>query len=495
MDNNFKITVTPTATMTMTECIPNWQYVGNRGFSIDMAGGTSLYVDNGTPYITYTDVGYWGATVMKYTGNGSTGWELVGSKEFSAGQAYNTSLYIDNGVPYVAYSDNANGSRATVMEYTKKGSTGWESLGSAGFSAGGVMYTSLSINNGVQYVAYQDQSNNNKATVMKYTGNGSSGWENVGSTTGFSAGEADYTSLYIDNGVPFVAYKDIFNSYGATVMKYTGNGSSGWENVGSAGFSAGEASFTSLFIDNGVAYVAYEDIFNNGKATVMKHTGNGSSEWEPIGNAGFSAGGAGYISLYIGNGIPYVAFEDTVKGGTVMEDTGKGSTGWEIVGSAGFSPSGVEYTSLYISNGVPFVAYGDSPDYNYAASVMKYDCIGGSGNGMNMASVSKFTPTPTPTVENKFDTSTVYNYPNPSTGKTTIRFALPEPQEVKILIYNINGKQVWAKTLSETDTVRGINTIIWDGKNDVGVNVANGIYIYRVAIKDKTIIKKIAIIH
>ena len=55
------------------------------------------------------------------------------------------------------------------------------------------------------------------ATVMKYNG---TSWDNVG-PAGFSAGQADDPSLAIDNtGTPFVAFKDTTNSYQVTVMKY-----------------------------------------------------------------------------------------------------------------------------------------------------------------------------------------------------------------------------------------------------------------------------------
>ncbi len=95
--------------------------------------------------------------------------------------------------------------------YKKSSAEGesWEILGSAGFSAGSVDYTSLSVDsNKIPYVAYNDSSTSSAATVMKYSSTTES-WIVVGQP-GFSAGAIDYTSLSIDsNDIPYVAYIEI----------------------------------------------------------------------------------------------------------------------------------------------------------------------------------------------------------------------------------------------------------------------------------------------
>jgi uncharacterized repeat protein (TIGR02543 family) len=240
----------------------------------------------------------------------------------------------------------------------------WETVGSAGFSESYANYTSLYVYNGTPYVAYQDWSgidhiSSKKVTVKKFDG---SAWVTVGEAR-FSAGEADYTSLYMYNGTPYVAYRDAANSYKATVMKYTG---SAWEAVGSAGLSAGIANYTSLYVYNGTPYVAYEDGDNGSKATVMQYNG---SAWETVGSAGFSAGQSNYTSLFVYDGTPYVAFEDVdSQKVTVMQYDG--ST-WETVGSAGFSAGDAWYASLYVYDGTPYVAYKDLGNSS-KATVMRY---------------------------------------------------------------------------------------------------------------------------
>ena len=364
------VTFLPQLTMTAQAAEYGWQNLGGAGFSDGKVDFTSLYVYDGTPYVAYADrSNSFKATVMKYTGTGDTGWEVVGSAGFSAGEAYCTSLYVYDGTPYVAYEDLGNSYKATVMKYTGAGDTGWEAVGSAGFSGGSASDTSLYVYDGTPYVAYTDTPYSFKATVMKYTGAGDTGWEAVGSA-GFSAGIANYNSLYVYDGTPYVAYTDGGNSSKATVMKYTGTGGTGWEAVGSAGFSEDEVYYTSLYVYDGTPYVAYRDSGNSYKATVMKYTGAGGTGWEAVGSAGFSEDGAGYTSLYVYDGTLYVAYMDNYKA-TVMKYTGAGDTGWEAVGSTRFSTGYVSCVSLYVYDDTPYVAFEDG-DNSYKMTVMYY---------------------------------------------------------------------------------------------------------------------------
>jgi subtilisin family serine protease len=70
------------------------------------------------------------------------------------------------------------------------------------------------------------------------------------------------------------------------------------------------------------------------------------------------------------------------------------------------------------------------------------------------------------------------NYPNPFNPITTIRYGLTEPGIVKILIYNILGREV--VTLVNHVKPAGNYIAVWDGKSSQGLEVSSGIYFYRV---------------
>jgi PKD repeat protein len=76
------------------------------------------------------------------------------------------------------------------------------------------------------------------------------------------------------------------------------------------------------------------------------------------------------------------------------------------------------------------------------------------------------------------------NYPNPFNPTTTIRYDLAEASFVKIEIYNILGIKV--RTLINTSDEAGTHTKIWDAKNDQGIKVSTGVYIYRIRAISKS---------
>ncbi len=349
---------------------PSWVDVGAAGFSAGGAQYTSLAFNPSTnqPYVAYRDVANGNkVTVMKFDG---TSWVDVGTAGFSAGEVQFISLAFNPSTnePYVAYFDGGapNLGRATVMKFD---GTAWVNVGTAGFSAGAVQYTSLAFNPSTNepYVACS-VGGDSKVTVMKFDG---TSWVNVG-TAGFSAGVVNYTSLAFNESTnePYVAYRDGANSNKATVMKFDGTA---WVNVGTAGFSAGSAAFTSLEFNPSTnqPYVAYEDAANGRKSTVMMFN---DTSWVNVGTAGFSAGVVNYTSLAFNESTnePYVAYLDAVNGAkaTVMKFNG---SAWVDVGAAGFSGGAALYTSLAFnpSTNQPYVAYLDAVNGS-KATVMKY---------------------------------------------------------------------------------------------------------------------------
>ncbi len=74
------------------------------------------------------------------------------------------------------------------------------------------------------------------------------------------------------------------------------------------------------------------------------------------------------------------------------------------------------------------------------------------------------------------------NHPNPFNPQTTISFALPTDQNVKLKIYSTRGALV--RSLLHGPQLAGMHRAVWNGRDDRGQGVASGVYFYRLETGD-----------
>ena len=76
------------------------------------------------------------------------------------------------------------------------------------------------------------------------------------------------------------------------------------------------------------------------------------------------------------------------------------------------------------------------------------------------------------------------NYPNPFNPSTRIEYEVPSRSNVRLVVYDILGQLV--RTLVSADQSIGRFTAVWDGTNDSGVQLASGMYVYRLEATEGT---------
>lgn len=90
------------------------------------------------------------------------------------------------------------------------------------------------------------------------------------------------------------------------------------------------------------------------------------------------------------------------------------------------------------------------------------------------------------------DYSLDQNYPNPFNPETMIKYQLPKAGKVVLKIYNTLGHEVRALVNEEKEA--GYHEIRWDGRDDRGVLVSSGVYIYRIQAGDFVSIRKMLLL-
>ncbi len=210
----------------------------------------------------------------------------------------------------------------------------------------------------------------------------------------------------------------------------------------------------------------------------------------------------------------HVAYEqesgvNTAFLGIVPLSQGQLSGGRISSGAAEIYPTGVAFTDSIKNNFVStfratnmFTDNGKSDDQSIIASVGPYDInakdtvraafavISGSSLG-DLIATARLAQRDYVAIGNAFGPVTKVNpeeipltfaldqnFPNPFNPTTMIRFALPKESKVSLKVYDVIGREV--RTLVNGDLAAGINTVEWNGRNNLGQSVASGMYLYRI---------------
>jgi len=84
------------------------------------------------------------------------------------------------------------------------------------------------------------------------------------------------------------------------------------------------------------------------------------------------------------------------------------------------------------------------------------------------------------------------NVPNPFNPQTKISFNLDRQTQVHLAVYDITGRLV--RVLANDVHTAGEHTLIWDGRNMAGDQVASGTYFYRLTSPDNTFSRKMTML-
>ena len=81
------------------------------------------------------------------------------------------------------------------------------------------------------------------------------------------------------------------------------------------------------------------------------------------------------------------------------------------------------------------------------------------------------------------------NYPNPFNPSTIITYDLAKASDVQLSIFDVRGREI-KKLVVDTFQSPGKYHVAWIGKDDYGMNVSAGVYIYKLKVSNKVFHKK-----
>lgn len=155
-----------------------------------------------------------------------------------------------------------------------------------------------------------------------------------------------------------------------------------------------------------------------------------------------------------------------------------------------------KYAFLAASDGAHVLTDGPTPkDYGVVVSVGPFDLARGDQRevayaligGMSLAELQQnsdraqavYAAKSADASENEANGITILlpSAPNPFETKTTVHFSLARPADARILIYDVGGRLV--RRLVEGPRPAGVQSIVWDGRDDRGHTAPAGVYFLR----------------
>ena len=84
------------------------------------------------------------------------------------------------------------------------------------------------------------------------------------------------------------------------------------------------------------------------------------------------------------------------------------------------------------------------------------------------------------------------NFPNPFNPETTISYDLPEPERIRLSIYDTPGQLV--RLLLDEVRSAGVHTVVWDRTDEAGQHVASGVYLCCLEAGKFTAVRKLLVV-
>jgi plastocyanin len=503
------------------------KYNGPPGNDEDFA--VDITVDNsGNVYITGTSYGGGGISydyaTIKYYANGDTAWvRRYNGPANDDDRASAIAVDGSNNV-YVTGESEGGGTDCdyATIKYYPNGDTAWVRRyngqtnsfdrasaiavdGSGNVYVTGYSDVSDTLPTNQQYATIKYYPNGDTAWVRRYNGPGND-WDWVYAIAVDGSGNVYVTGSSVGSGThnDYATIKYYPNGDTAWVRRYNGEGS-GWD----IAYAITVDSCGNVYV-TGESYSSQTDF----DYLTIKYDSSGNELW---------------VETYNGPGNGFdIAYAIAVYGCNNVY----------VTGSSVGSGTGNDYATIKYVQGLSRVSITDDAFVPEADTVTVGDSVRWTNNGAEPHTTtsdaksawdsdtlypgesftfqldsagsypyhSKFHPSMTGTIvvlatdvkdetenrEKPSEISLFQNYPNPFNQATKIEFALAKSGFVSLKIYDILGRKV--RNLVSEQLSSGYKSVLWDGKNDSGQDVASGIYFYQLRVGDFAETKKLVLL-
>ncbi len=450
----------------------------DRGYAIAVDGPGNVYVtgysDNGANHDYLTVIYYTDGKIseLRYDGPGNGDDEAQALALDSSGNVYVTgySWGSETDFDYATIKHYPNGDTAWVRRYDGPGNNSDEGKAIAVDDSGNVCVTGYSYGSGT----YSDYA------TIKYYPNGDTGWVRRYNGPGDSTDVAWATAIDGSGNIYVSGVSDStgtgYEGYDYGTIKYDSSGVQLWVKRYNGPGNYWDDAYAMAVDDFGNAYVTGYSCGSGalGDYATIKYYSNGDTAWVRRYNGPGDDDDEAWAIAVDDSGNVYVTGNSCGGGtytdyATIMYDSSGREVWVAIYNGPGDLDDGANAIAVDGSGNV-YVTGESGTVYDCDYATIKY-----VQNGSDVKEETGDREKPS-----EFALS--QNYPNPFNQSTKIEFTLAKSGFINLNIYDILGRKI--RSLISEKVSSGYKSVLWDGKNDSGKDVASGIYFYQLKVEN-----------
>jgi hypothetical protein len=143
-------------------------------------------------------------------------------------------------------------------------------------------------------------------------------------------------------------------------------------------------------------------------------------------------------------------------------------------------------------NGTPFkyghVVVDEAQDH----SAVALRVIGRRATGGSITMVGDVAQSTTPAGQERWKDVFAHLGADGSVADLTIGYRVPQAGFIELVVHDVTGRRV--RSLVHGFVTAGQHEVTWDGRDDRGVHVASGVYMYRIRCGDRAETKKMVLL-
>jgi len=390
----------------------------------------------------------------------------------------NPSVAVSGQIVHVIWQDNRQGAGNDDIFY-KRSSDGGATWGAdiqltndAAYS----QYSSLAVSGSAVHIVWHDTRDSDYEIYYKHSTDGGISWSADMRLTN-SVGISYYPSIAVNSSLIHVVWYDNRggNNYHIYYKHSTDNGVSWGPDTHLSDTNSNSAD-PCISVSGSLINVVWEDNRDGNIEVYYKRSTDGGSTWGADARLTNNTADSRHPSVASSGSIVHIVWDDNRDGYQQLyykRSTDGGAT-WSADTRITNTPPFSAYPSVSLSGTAVHIVWQDSRDGNLEI-YYKRDPTGNPAGIINIGSV----------IPKAFSLS--QNYPNPFNPSTKIQFAVPKSSFVKMVVYDISGKEI--ETLVNQNLNAGEFIVDWGASN-----YSSGVYLYKITAGSFTDTKKMILI-